>query len=205
MFRFAGETNLFVNTCYSISASGIIKYGFPSSGMCRVMEKAVVFRQRLANKLLFLVSRTSRPMSPMPDFTAKTVVDTELTSNAIEAVHNDNIPNNDTDESDLNSIGEIKCNTTVQDELGTKSPALSGINIDKRSDKNSLPRDTSVDTLASKLYARYTRKLCVISVYLQVHFYRYVRLHQTVGMHRCQFSRTAIYVYHTCRYPIWIC
>lgn len=49
-------------------------------------------------------------------------------------------------------IGETnKCNTTVSEEMGTNSPALSGITVDKRSDKNSLPRDTSVDTLASKL------------------------------------------------------
>lgn len=105
-------------------------------------------------------------MSPMPDFNdaAQPAIQSNTMTNMIidktatdfEIIDDNQIITNNTDLLfDEILVDENQCNT---DDGYTKSPTLSGLIAGKRLDKNSLPRDASVDTLAGKKMIETTTK-----------------------------------------------
>lgn len=96
-------------------------------------------------------------MSPMPEFNEQQAISTnniselmnEKTETNFELVDDTNkiIPNNTDLLFDEIVVDENQCNTNNE---CTKSPTLSGLTAGKRLDKNSLPRDSSVDTLTGE-------------------------------------------------------
>lgn len=122
----------------------IICFGSPVRPMCSLILGIASLHPLLIEKGFKQVAcvRTSRPMSPMPDFSLTMPIEEKLIDKAEEAKElNDEF-----------SDEKPKTRVTI---FQKQNNSNSVVELGKRSEKNSIPRDASVDALACKLFYLY--------------------------------------------------
>lgn len=122
----------------------IVCFGSPVRPVCSLILSIASLHPQIIEKGFSNVAcvKTSRPMSPMPDFSSNISSSSEIGEN----YDKENFEIAEEGEEKLEEVGEeIKI---ICDEKENQSET----EIGKRNDKNSLPRDVSVDAIASKFF-----------------------------------------------------
>lgn len=142
---------MFAYTGYCIASSATTGERISASGLCKVCIRDFS-PNRFGIITLSVFLRTSRPMSPMPNFSQDIADQNSDQNNDDNKLFRSTISVEKADSfeetTDIIEKLDVKKNIDENDVYDKVeiTPPLS----ERRSDKNSLPRDASVDALASK-------------------------------------------------------
>lgn len=129
----------------------IVCFGSPVRPVCSLILSIASLHPQIIEKGFSNVAcvKTSRPMSPMPDFSSNISSSSEIGENYEKEIDEESCDIAEEGEEKLEEVGEeIKI---IFDEKIVEE-SQSETEIGKRTDKNSLPRDVSVDAIASKFF-----------------------------------------------------
>lgn len=136
----------------------VIFFGSPVRPMCVLILSIASLHPGLIEKGFGEVAcvKTSRPMSPMPDF-SESVLNKEVLDDYEES--RENLKNSLHDKiEESNKYDNYKSNELEDNNENPSQSSPNRMEIGKRTEKNTLPRDASVDTLAASLAPLYALK-----------------------------------------------